>query len=491
VRECLPRARPEGRRPAPTGSARLAGVKVLFASAELAPLARVGGLAAAAAGLVDALRELDAEVEVVVPDYAGTPLTDETVVQLDVPEWAAPATARRGILADVGPVTLVDSWGIARPHPYLQADGTGFPDNDRRFFGFSAAVAALVELTGPDVLHLNDWHTATALAHLGHRPPAVLTIHTLGYQGWANLGWLDAFPYHRGAYLHFNDCNPLAGAIRLADLVITVSPTYAREIRTPEGGVGLDGELRQRGDDLVGILNGIDTTAWDPAKDPYVATPFDAADQSGKALVQAALCEELGLDDGPGPLIAVVTRLADQKGVDLVLPSLRLLGRMPARVAVLGDGDRRLAAELHAAAEVQPERVAFRQGYDEGLAHRLFAGGDLFLMPSRFEPCGLAQMQALRYGTPPIVTDVGGLHDTVVDVDSSPSSGTGVVAALAEPLHVLDAMHRGVRAVGNRARRDAMRRRGMALDWSWRAPALAHLAHYERLVAARRGSATT
>ena len=245
----------------------------------------------------------------------------------------------------------------------------------------------------------------------------MLTIHTLGYQGWANLGWLDGFPFHRGAFLHGNDCNPLAGGIRIADLVVTVSPTYAREIVTPEGGFGLDGELRRRGDELVGILNGIDTKIWDPATDPNLVAPYDAGDPSAKAASQPALCEELGLDDGPGPLVVIVTRLVEQKGIDLVVPALQLLPLLPARIAVLGDGDRWLAETLHAAAARQPERVAFRQGYDEGLAHRMFAGGDLLLMPSRFEPCGLAQMQAMRYGTPVIATDVGGLHDTVVDVD--------------------------------------------------------------------------
>ena len=459
-------------------------MKVLFATAELAPIARVGGLAAAAAGLVNGLRELAVDVEVVVPDYFHTPLTGETVVELDVPEWARPATARRGVAPGVGEITLVDSWGIERPHPYVASDGSGYPDNDRRFFGFSAAVAALARTTTPDVLHLNDWHTATTLAHLEDPPPTVLTIHTLGYQGWSDIGWLDGFPHRPGAFLLANGCNPLAGGIRLADLVVAVSPTYAREIVTPEGGFGLDALLRERGDDLVGILNGIDTSIWDPATDPAIVAPYDSTDLSGKALSHAALCAELGLDQGPGPLVVVVSRLVDQKGIDLVVPVLPLLRTMSARLAVLGDGDPSLAAALADAAEADPARVAFRQGYDEALAHRLFAGGDLLLMPSRFEPCGLAQMQAMRYGTPPVVTDVGGLHDTVIDVDREPSKGTGTVAAQAEALHVLDAMHRAVRAHNNRPRRDAMRRRGMAIDWSWQAPARAHVAHYERLIGA-------
>lgn len=463
-------------------------MRVLFATAELAPLARVGGLAPAAAGLVTALRQLGVEVEVAMPDYFRTPLTDEVTGELDVAPWAAPASFRRGIAPGAGPVTLIDAWGTERPHPYVQPDGTGFPDNDRRFFSFSAAVAALARETGPDVLHLNDWHTSTTLAHLSEPPPTVLTIHTLGYQGWADIGWLDGFPNRPGAFLFGNGCNPLAGGIRLADLVVTVSPTYAREVVTPAGGFGLDGLLRERGDDLVGIRNGIDTTIWDPASDPALVARYDAANLAGKSASHGALCEELGLDDGPGPLFVVVTRLAEQKGIDLVLPSLPLLGTMGARLAVLGDGDVGLARALGEAATSAPERVAFRQGYDEGLAHRLFAAGDLLLMPSRFEPCGLAQMQAMRYGTLPVVTDVGGLHDTVVDVDRDAAGGTGTIAALAEPLHVLDAMHRGVRAHGDGPRRDAMRRRGMTTDWSWKVPALAHVEHYERLTG-RRASA--
>jgi starch synthase len=446
----------------------------------------VGGLAAAAAGLAHELRRQGIDLQVVLPDYFATPLSNERVQVLDVPEWASPAVARTGTplgaAAAVGEVTLISSWGIERPHPYVGGDGVGFHDNDRRFFAFSTAVAALTVATRPDVLHLNDWHCAAALAYIAAPPPVVLTIHTLGYQGVTNSGWLNGFPHHRGQYRVGDTCNPLAGAIRLADLVVTVSPTYAREILTHEGGFGLDGELRARGDDLVGILNGIDTEQWNPLNDPALPVAYGPGAMEGKAAAHAALCAELGLATGPGPLMVVVTRLADQKGVDLLLPSLHLLPTMPTRLAVLGDGAQYLADALRAAADARPTTMAFHRGYDEGLAHRLFAGGDLFLMPSRFEPCGLAQMQAMRYGTIPVVTDVGGLHDTVIDIDADPVLGTGVVAPHPSPIDVLDSMHRGVRAVANHRRRDAMRRRGMAIDWSWAAPARAHVVHYERLV---------
>ncbi len=460
-------------------------MRVLFATAEFAPLARVGGLAAATAGLVKALRAEGVDVEVVLPDYFNTPLTDETRVELNVPEWAGPASARSGVLAGVGPITLVDAYGIERPHPYLQPDGNGWSDNDRRFFSFSAAVAALVDVRRPDVLHLNDWHTSGSLAFLGERPGTVLTIHTLGYQGVTNPGWLAGLPHHRAAFEHFGACNPLAGAIRLSDIVIAVSPTYARESLTADGGFGLDGLLRERGDAFLGIRNGIDDEEWDPSTDAFLPQRYGAADMSGKDADRDALRAEFGLTASTEPLIAMVTRLVEQKGVDLALGVVPFLESMRGQLAVLGSGDEQLVDSLRRACDAHPGRVAFRHGYDEGLAHRMFAGADLFLMPSRFEPCGLAQMQAMRYGTIPIVTDVGGLHDTVIDIDRVPLSGTGVVASAVTEAALVDAVHRGIRATSNVQRRSSMRRRGMSQDWSWRVPAAQHIELFERVV--RRG----
>jgi len=256
-------------------------VKVLFATAEFAPLARVGGLAAAAAGLVAELRRQGIDVEVVLPDYYDTPLEKETVRPLlDVPEWAGPAIARTGIAAGVGEITLVNAFGIVKSHPYLQPDGSGWPDNDRRFMAYSAALASLTRSVAPDVLHLNDWHTCAALGHLDIAPPTMLTIHTLGYQGRTNPGWLMTLPRHTEAFEQWGDCNPLLGGIRLADVVVTVSPHYAEEIATPEGGFTLDGPLRERGDRLVGILNGIDDEEWNPETDRHLEVTYSAADVS-------------------------------------------------------------------------------------------------------------------------------------------------------------------------------------------------------------------
>ena len=456
---------------------------MLFASAEFAPLARVGGLAAAAAGLVAELRRQDVDVQVVIPDYFATPLQAETIVQLDVPEWAGPATARTGTLAGIGTITLIDAFGIVKSHPYLQPDGHGWADNDRRFMAFSAALASLTEVVAPDVLHLNDWHTCVALGHLTELPPTMLTIHTLGYQGRTNPGWLKTLPHRVEAFEQWGDCNPLLGGIRLADVVVAVSPHYAAEITTPHGGFGLDGPLRERGDRLVGILNGIDADEWDPQTDRHLPATYSSTDVGPKAASRADLLTRYGLTDGGGPLLTMVTRLAEQKGVDLLLPLVPFLERLGASLIVLGDGEQGLAEALTAAATAHPQHVAFIRGYDEALAHQLFAGADVFTMPSRFEPCGLAQMQSMRYGTLPLVTDVGGLHDTVIDVDDVPSRGTGVVVPDASSVALMDGLHRMVKAYSQPRRRTAMQRRGMAVDWSWKRPAATHIEWYRRLYA--------
>jgi starch synthase len=459
-------------------------MKVMLASAEFFPLTKVGGLGVAVAGLVDELRRQGIEVDVVLPDYAGAPIEDETVEVLRVAEFAAPATARTGNHELIGAVTLVSTAGIAKPHPYVQADGHGWPDNDRRFFGFAAAVAALAARRKPDVLHLNDWHSAAALAFLPTPPPTVFTVHTLGYQGRTAPGWLADLELHRAAYENEGDTNPMAGALRLANTVITVSPNYAAEICTPQVGNGLDEVLTTLGDRLVGIRNGIDTAVWDPANDPALVVPFTASQPSGKAANRAALLRELGFPDDGLPLTVSVGRLVDQKGFDLLVPIVPLLRGLRMRLAVLGSGDRVVVEQLTALAETHPDVFVFHNGYDESLAHRLTAGGDLFVMPSRFEPCGLAQMQAMRYGTIPVVTDVGGLHDTVLDADAHPNEGTGFVATEVDTMHLVDALHRAARACGDPARRRSIQQRGMRTDWSWQIPAADHIAIYRRLSAA-------
>lgn len=453
---------------------------MVFATAELAPVATVGGLASAAAGLGAELRRRGVDLELVLPDYGGIGLVDETVIRLDVPDWVGPASIRVGVHPVVGQLHLVAVPGMERPHPYLQVDGEGWHDNSERFFRFSRAVAAYVELDPPDVLHLNDWHTAAVLAALSDPPPTVLSIHNLAYQGTTDAAWLNRIGPRAGHFEWWGGVNPLSGAIALADRIVAVSPHYATEIVTPDGGFGLDGPLRNRGGDLVGILNGIDTDVWNPATDSLIETPFDLGDLSGRTSNRAALLERLGFGVDEVPLATVVTRLTHQKGIDLLAPLVGLLDQIPMRLAVLGSGDAGLAGHLHDLAAEHPNSFAFVEGYDEALSHLMFAGADLYLMPSRFEPCGLTQMQAMRYGAIPIVTAVGGLVDTVIDADLD-RIGTGFVAGRVASEDLLAAMFRAARRVRDRRRRVAVQRRMMAIDWSWARPAGDYLAMYRAL----------
>ncbi len=458
-------------------------MRVVFATAELSPVAAVGGLAAAAAGLGVELRRAGVELELVMPDYGDVTLVDETVVELAVPPWVGAATIRHGVHPVVGPLHLVSVPGMARPHPYLTPSGEGWPDNDERFFRFARAVAAYVESRPPDVLHLNDWHTGAVLAGLADQPPTVLSIHNLAYQGVAGGEWLHLIGPRARHFEWWGDTNPLSGAIALADRIVAVSPNYATEIRTPAGGMGLDGPLRLRGEVVIGILNGIDTGVWDPATDQLVAETFDATTLDRRAANRAALSARVGFPDDAVPLATIVTRLTHQKGVDLVTPLVPLLDEIPLRLAVLGSGDAVTAAELHRLSAAHPDALAFVEGYDEALSHLMFAGGDVFLMPSRFEPCGLTQMQAMRYGNIPVVTAVGGLVDTVPDADWV-KSGLGFVARRAEPTDLLAALFRAARRTRDKRRRAALQRRMMAVDWSWREPATRYVELYEDLVAA-------
>ena len=243
--------------------------------------------------------------------------------------------------------------------------------------------------------------------------------------------------------------------------------------------MGSSTKLAARGDRLVGIRNGIDAAVWDPAVDPELPARYDARDLAGKTACRVALCDELGWTDDGAVIVGMVTRLADQKGVDVTLDAMRVLPELPGRFVLLGAGDKGLAARAHELAAAHPDRVAFREGYDHGFGHRIFGGADLFTMPSRFEPCGLAQMQAMAYGTLPVVTDVGGLHDTVIDDDRNRGDGNGFVCRSVDGVSLVDGLHRATRAWRQPARRRALQRRGMSVDWSWRAPARQHIDLYE------------
>lgn len=464
-------------------------MRVVFATAEMAPIVAVGGLAQASAGLVAELRRQGVDVTVILPDYGGIELDDETVHELAVPAWAGPARVRSGVHRVVGPLNLVQAPRLERSHPYLQPNGEGWPDNDRRFMTFGRAVAAIAAADGPDVLHLNDWHTGAALATLDGTIPSVLSLHNLAYQGVTDGSWLSSIGPRAAHYEWFGGTNSLSGAVALADAVVAVSPTYATEILTPTGGFGLDGALRNRWAAVSGILNGIDTAIWNPATDDALAARYSASDKAGERDIarrrnRAAVYERVGFpadvhDDGT--LLAVmVTRLTGQKGADMLVPIAPILRSIPLRVVVLGSGEAAIAAALSEAAAAFPEWLAFAPGYDDAFGHLLFGAGDLYLMPSRFEPCGLAQMQAMRYGAIPVVSDVGGLHDTVLDADHD-RKGTGFHAPEPTSVAFTSALFRAARRMTNTRQRHALMNRAMKLDWSWTVPAHQYIDLYTRL----------
>lgn len=473
-------------------------MKVLFATAELAPLVRVGGLAEAASGLIRAHRLAGVDIEAVVPDYFNRPLERESVTELVGPDWLGPIVARRGRLEGFGDVTLVSFDSIARPHPYVETStGQGWADNDRRFIGFSVAVAMLAEARGVDVLHLNDWHTAAALAFQSVHIPSVLSVHNLAHQGIAGGQWLErlAESHEPGsvgldkimrAYECFGAMNPLGGAIELSDRVIAVSPNYAREILLPEFGCGLEEVLQARGPAVTGILNGIDVEEWNPETDAFLPARYSAHKLAGRKVCRKKLLEEFGLvPTRSGPVIGMVSRLVDQKGVDLLLDAAQYLSSWDATLVVLGAGDPSLSAALHRRAAQPDSRVGFREGYDLGLAHRIFGGCDLYVMPSRFEPCGLAQMQAMVYGAIPVTTSVGGLVDTVIDADSDDEHGNGFRSPHSSGAGLVDALHRAANAWRSPKRRSRIMANAMAHDWSWKTPAAEYVRVYHEVIADR------
>ncbi|MEA1903843.1 MAG: glycogen/starch synthase [Actinomycetota bacterium] len=454
---------------------------VLLATAELSPLIKVGGLADAVAGLRSALLAGRTKVTTVLPDHEGWSLDSEDRTSLDVPEWVGEASARTGLLPDGTPLTLIEVEGFPRSHPYLDPYGVGWSDNTNRYMAFSAAVAALADHLAPDIVHCNDWHTGAVLGFLTDPPPTVLTIHNLAYQGFTDGKWLKRIPHRPESFEWWGGTNPLSGAIALADRVVTVSPSYAEEIRTPEFGQGLDEAIRWRGDAVSGIVNGLDTLQWDPTSDPLIPANFTAADLGGKDDCRAALEKRAGWSGGD-PIIGMVTRLTEQKGVDIALQSAVHLEGMGARLVILGSGERILADWAMELAAQMPDRVAFINAYEEPLSHLIFAGSDLLLMPSRFEPCGLNQMQAMRYGTIPVATAVGGLRDTIIDDDMHRRRGTGFLTTTADVGGIVDALHRALRAYRVPSRRLGIQRRGMEIDWSWEASASRYLELYRQLI---------
>ncbi len=477
-------------------------LSVLYATAELDPLIKVGGLGEASAGLVGGLESVGVDVEVIIPDYGHVDLADEHVHPLrDLPSWCPPITARTGWLPHSSqrspasgsdtPVTVLAFDGSQRPHPYVDpATGEGWEDATRYFMRFCAGIAAYARDRQPDLVHLNDWHTAATAAMLPPSITSVLTIHNLAYQGVAERHWVERCGddnRHPKASRHLpaDRFNPLAVGIAAADRIVMVSEAYTAEVLSPEGGCGLDPLLESRRADLSGIRNGIDVGLWNPADDHRLPANFNHQDLSGKDVCRKELMRMSGLEPDRGPVIGLVARLVRQKGIDLALELVPFLESLSARLVLMGSGSPVLAQQAREMADRYPDQLAVYTEYDEQTAHLIVAGSDLLLVPSRFEPCGLTQMQAMTCGTIPVVSGVGGLRDTVTDTDTNPRAGTGYVAQRPAPLELLDALHRATKGWTNGRRRAAIQRRGMVADWSWAVPAGRYNRLYSSAVAAR------
>jgi starch synthase len=473
--------------------------RVLFVSSEAAPFAKTGGLGDVAGALPKALRRRGIDVRVVMPLYAGIDwdALERLEGSLHVPMWwgTARTAVRLGRLpqSDV-PVYFIEYHRFFdRPHLY-GPPGEAYGDNLERFTLLCRGALELTKALGfvPDVIHAHDWQTALVPVYVNtvewarplHGAATVYTVHNLAYQGVGDgnalsITGLGREHYNSAEFEHFGAMNLMKAALRHATMISTVSPTYAREIQTAEHGFGLDGVLRERQGELVGILNGIDVEHWDPSSDPYLPENFSAEDLSGKAVCKSALQHEAHLPVAPGvPVFGVVGRLTSQKGVDVLAHCLsRLLG-WQMQLVLLGSGDREAEHWFGHASALHPHAFKAWIGFDEGLAHRIQAGADFFLMPSRYEPCGLSQMYSLRYGTPPIVRATGGLVDTVQGYSEQNGDGTGFLFRDLTPDALANTIGWALSTYFDRPGHvEAMRRRGMAQDFSWDHAAVS----YERL----------
>ncbi len=484
----------------------------LFVSSEAFPFIKTGGLGDVAASLPAALVAQGHDLRLLLPAYPDALAQAHRGIAYELVQLEVAGTPL-SIIETVLPGSAVTTWLLDYPplfdrpgNPYLDSDGQPWPDNHRRFALLcQLAVELAMDRAGlgwrPDIVHCNDWQTGLvpALLSLETQPPAsVFTLHNLAYQGM--------FPYqcfedlqlppqlwsHESLEFH-GQLSFIKGGLVHADRINTVSPTYAQEIQTEAFGCGLDALLRHRSDALSGILNGIDTEVWDPANDPHLLQNYDLRRLDKKRVNKIELLRSHALQQDPElPLVGFVGRLVEQKGIDLMLAAIPELLAAGARFIILGSGEPQLERSLQQLASDYPGQVAMTVGYDEGLSHRIEAGADIFLMPSRFEPCGLNQMYSLRYGTIPVVHRCGGLADTVVDYSQeSLASGraNGFSFDHADSGGLLYAMHRALRCYQDAKLWRQLQQHGMSQDWSWQRSALAYQQLYQDAMTSAAGTA--
>ena len=470
---------------------------------EITPFAKTGGLADVAGTLSLALERRGHELCLIMPAYLcvlqGGFKLEETAIKLTVPLSDRPAegSVLRTTIGKNISVYFVRDHG----HGYFDRDalyGTShgdYPDNAERYVFFSRAALEVLRQQPVDIIHCHDWHSGLSIVFLktqGDRYPelisakTVFTVHNLGFQGifgepaWPLLN-LDK-SYFTPQYLEFyGNINFLKGALVFADKITTVSPSYAQEIMDMEQGFGLEGVLRERARDVVGILNGVDYNQWSPETDPFIAKQYGENNLTGKRICKKSLQRSLGLPGKSDALLGMICRLTSQKGVDLVEKIFDELMERNLQMVLLGTGESRYEQFFTSAARRFPEKFAARIGFDEALAHQIEAGADIFLMPSLYEPCGLNQMFSLKYGTIPLVRAVGGLKDTVDDYDPEKRTGTGFVFGPYEPQALLEAIERAVQVFKDKRAWTAIRRQAMSMDFSWDRSAKLYSALYQEL----------
>jgi len=483
------------------------GLKVLFLAPEAVPFAKTGGLADVAGSLPPALRRLGLDVRLVLPLYRAvreSPLERHPLVRdLKVPLGTDLLTAdvletrtEEGV-----PVYLIDREDLFdRPHLYGDSRGDYY-DNLERFSFFCHAALRLPQALAfePDLLHCHDWQTGLVPALL--KDPAgtlpglgasktVFTIHNLAYQGLFNpeklalTGLSREHFFHADGLEYWGRISLLKAGIFYAQAVTTVSPAYAREIQTPEYGAGMEGILRRRKSDLHGILNGVDYRVWDPWRDPHLPVNYEPRHLEGKARCKEYLIHEMGLDPSlkGRPLLALISRLDAQKGLDLLVLVLDRLLDMDLGLVVLGTGEKTIQGALVEGCSAHPGRMALSLDFNDPLAHRIMAGADLFLIPSRYEPCGLTQMYALKYGTPPLVRATGGLDDTIIPFDPGTGEGNGFKFGPYDPEAFLEAIIRALALFKDRRTWKRVMANGMKADFSWNRSATRYRELYRGLV---------
>ena len=483
-------------------------MRVLSVASEAAPLIKTGGLADVAGALPAALAAQGVEVTTFLPGYPAVlaKLGPKLGRAKAVHSWDALLGTKARLLAGklgAQPLLVLDAPALfgREGGPYADASGRDWEDNWRRFGAFARAAADIaggaVKGRAFDLVHAHDWQAGMVPAYLrlapfkgGRAVPSVITIHNMAFQGYYPA---DIFPqlglplsaWTVDGVESYGGVGFLKAGMQLADAITTVSPTYAGEIRSVEFGMGLEGLVLARSNRVHGILNGIDAVEWNPSTDPHIAANFSAGKLAARAKNKRAVEREFGLDRDDGPLFIVVSRLTWQKGMDVLLTVLDHLVGIGGRLALLGSGDAEIAQGFEAAAARHPGRIGVRLGYDEGLSHRLQAGGDAILIPSRFEPCGLTQLYGLAYGCVPVVSRTGGLADTVIDANpASLAAGvaTGVQMNAVSHNALAMAVSRAVELYAAAPAWKRLQKNGMAADFSWGASGAAYAGLYRQLI---------